>query len=517
VSAFELLPSITVTATLDGVSSKSATVTVNRSAGTAETPSAPPSAPPATPPVTTPPATPPAGGDTDATPADPVVVPVVIVEVEVESVGADVEDGVATVELDDDAVEEILEAIEDAIADLDDDEALVIGFSVDFGEEDIDDIDEVIFGIPAAIAEALAEALDDGADVSIVVDLGLAAIEFDAETLAAIIGDGDEDIIISVAKPDIDDEDIAELIGDRPVFSFSVSVGGEKVTEFANPVSVSIPYTLSADEDPLAIVIWYVDADGEYKVVRGVYADGKVNFVINHFSMFVIAYLDVDFADTAGKWFADAATFVGARELIIGVGFDGDFDGDKALTREEFLSTLMRAYNIPLDDSAELIFTDVDEDSPYAPYLATAFKLGITTGRTATTFGFGGTVERQEMFVFLYRILDAIDELPAAIAGRATLADFPDADKVGAYAVNAISVLLEGGLISGMGAGIYSGTFSPLNTADRAAMATLVYRLLTGSLAPDVVPAPAAPAAAAAADVVDDCDDDDEDCCDDCE
>ncbi|MFB4162067.1 5'-nucleotidase C-terminal domain-containing protein [Geomicrobium sp. JSM 1781026] len=88
------------------------------------------------------------------------------------------------------------------------------------------------------------------------------------------------------------------------------------------------------------------------------------------------------------------------------------------VSRGEFLKSMMTSLDVEVHhyDTESLPFEDVNDE--YKPYVAAALELGITTGRTETTFGTDDPVTRAHASLFLTRAmnlqtdnLDAIERL----------------------------------------------------------------------------------------------------------
>lgn len=150
----------------------------------------------------------------------------------------------------------------------------------------------------------------------------------------------------------------------------------------------------------------------------------------------------------------------------------------------------------------------------YTGYLATAKKLGISAGVGNNMFAPEKEITRQEMFTLLYNALKAIGQLPRphgrAVGGAddqpgthrqaaseadeqtggngqivseagnlpvgdigKTLSDFSDAGDIAPWAMDAIKLLVEAGIIQGSG-----NRLSPKDTTTRAQMAQVIYNLL---------------------------------------
>lgn len=91
-------------------------------------------------------------------------------------------------------------------------------------------------------------------------------------------------------------------VGSRPVVSLSLYIDG-KQTDWNNPeapVTVSIPYTPAEGEDENAIVLYYIDGNGNLICVTDGRYDpetGSVTFSTTHFSDYAVGYNPVFFAD----------------------------------------------------------------------------------------------------------------------------------------------------------------------------------------------------------------------------
>ncbi|HWQ78712.1 MAG TPA: choice-of-anchor I family protein [Anaerovoracaceae bacterium] len=275
-----------------------------------------------------------------------------------------------------------------------------------------------------------------------------------------------------------DRSNLPDEVGDRPVISLSLLLDGTQA-DWDNPdapVTVSIPYTPTAEEraNPESIVIWYIDGSGDAVCVpNGRYdpATGTVTVNITHFSDYAVAYNKTSFSDvSAGVWYNKAVSFIAARDITTGTG-GGSFSPDAKLTRGQFLVMLMRAYEIAPDRNTASNFSDAG-NTYYTGYLAAAKRLGISDGVGNNLFAPEKEITRQEMFTLLYNALNEIDKLPAGNAGK-SLSSFTDAGQIAAWANDAMTALVETGVIAGS-----DGKLTPAGTTSRAEMSQVLYNLL---------------------------------------
>ncbi|HWP80158.1 MAG TPA: S-layer homology domain-containing protein, partial [Candidatus Acidoferrum sp.] len=317
-----------------------------------------------------------------------------------------------------------------------------------------------------------------GAQDSITVENDAASVTLPSDMLTGLglTGKNAELVIEAVDADDLSD-DIKAKIGDRPVISVTLEIDGKQVS-WSNPdapVTVSIPYTPAAGEDPNSIVVWYIDGEGNAVCVpNGRYdpATGTVTFEVTHFSLYAVAYNKVGFTDVAaGQWYEDAVSFIAARGITTGTGDGSTYSPGVTLTRAEFLVLMMRAYGIAPDTNPTNNFADAG-NTYYTGYLAAAKRLGITNGVGDNLYAPNRPITRQEMFTLLYNALDVIGKLPVGDSGK-TLSSFTDASQIASWAQEAMALLVKTGTVGGSG-----GMLTPTSTTTRAEMAQVLYNLL---------------------------------------
>ncbi len=179
------------------------------------------------------------------------------------------------------------------------------------------------------------------------------------------------------------------------------------------------------------------------------------------------AYQDID----SGDWFYEAA--VRAKELNIMTGMSQkNFEPDTLVTREMFLTALerMKIHN-GISFSTFSAFSDIKEDKYYTKAVKWAEYNGITKGISASEFGIGLNVTRQQIVTFIYRYLQdgyiKINLKPA----QSPAAEF--FDRPSEYAKEAVDYMRSTGIIDGMG----DGKFEPDAPATRAQIAAMLVRL----------------------------------------
>ena len=178
----------------------------------------------------------------------------------------------------------------------------------------------------------------------------------------------------------------------------------------------------------------------------------------------VLPFVDVNVND----WFYNDVVYVYVNGLMNGTSAT-TFAPYGITTRGQIVTILWRLEGQPAVSGA-CPFTDVAVGSYYETAITWAAANGIVTGYDATTFGPDDQITREQMAAILYRY--AMGKQLASPALVNNLAVFTDADKISAYAVEAMNWAVGQGLINGMG----DGTVAPQGQAIRAQAAAILHR-----------------------------------------
>ncbi|WP_226392623.1 S-layer homology domain-containing protein [Ructibacterium gallinarum] len=151
------------------------------------------------------------------------------------------------------------------------------------------------------------------------------------------------------------------------------------------------------------------------------------------------------------------------KQIVNGAG-DGNFYPENSVTREEFLKMLLLAMDVETTGT-DTAFADVDSSQWYAPYVATAYEMGIVKGVDETTFGIGQPISRQDMAVMADRMLAA-----EGITGEDAALNYTDASEIADYAAESVSALTGLSIMNGN----ENNQFLPEANATRAEAAKIV-------------------------------------------
>lgn len=168
-------------------------------------------------------------------------------------------------------------------------------------------------------------------------------------------------------------------------------------------------------------------------------------------------------------WACESITALTEKGIVNGMG-DNTFKPEGTVTREQYLSMLVRAFGFT-DENAAADFTDVEKDSWYFGAVSVAQSLGICSGYEDGSFGIGKEITREEMAVMAYRSA-LIAEL--GIESSDENIAWKDSGEISHFAYDAVASLNKAGVIKG----ISEEKFSPKTTATRAQAAVIIQRLL---------------------------------------
>lgn len=170
------------------------------------------------------------------------------------------------------------------------------------------------------------------------------------------------------------------------------------------------------------------------------------------------------YSDTAGKSCRFAAEWMRNTGIFVGENVNGNgcFNPEKEVSRSEFLTMLVGALEIPLEEDAS--YTGFTDEAPdwLKPYLAAAMRSGLTTGwPEGDVFNGEVPITGAEAAVMVQNALDL-----AAVQEDEPVAAVEDAEAVPAWAKQALDVL------SGYGIKLYANA-----NVTRGEAAEVMYRI----------------------------------------
>lgn len=371
-----------------------------------------------------------------------------------------VEDGKATLELDEKKALSAIAGIAAAAAALKDatgEEIKTQTITIDLGKVDQD---EVAVGLSTALVEEAIKA-------------NLGAVEFAIEDLKIAIpigGQFNQAVDLTVNRSEATSEVTGGLPAASDVYDFSLNIGGQPVSRFDKPVQLSIPVNGSDDVDTDLLTLAKI-IEGKLEYYGGKYSNGSVRELRDTFSSYVVVENKVSFDDTAAveAWAGRAIEVIAAKGAINGKA-EGVFDPSANVTRAEFAKMLVHALDLD-NSSAKEGFADVKAGDWFAPYVASAYEKGIINGRSATKFDPTAKITRAEMATMVTRALKYIYGTANVENLNEALAAFSDAGQISGALAEGVAFAANYGIVVGN-----EGKFAPNNNASRAQAAVIIYR-----------------------------------------
>jgi len=169
------------------------------------------------------------------------------------------------------------------------------------------------------------------------------------------------------------------------------------------------------------------------------------------------------------QWYHEGIDFVLENGLMNGMS-ETQYAPNGTLTRAQVVTVLYRLAGEPGVDGLNNPFTDVAEDQWYTDAIVWAAGEGVVKGMTDTLFAPSEPITREQLVTIMFRYSgeSAVEE--------DFLADYADAAKVSAYAVDAMNWAIANGIIEG----VSETQLSPKTTSTRAQYATILERYVVG-------------------------------------
>ena len=185
--------------------------------------------------------------------------------------------------------------------------------------------------------------------------------------------------------------------------------------------------------------------------------------------------------DIVGHWAENDITWVMDMGLFKGTTATS-FNPNGTMTRGMFVTVLGRYAGVDPDAYEDWylpeLYTDVNADKYYAPYINWATRHGLTSGTSAGKFSPDQPITREQMAVFLVRFSECYGYVFEQIREDVP-ASFTDQSSIASYARNAVEIMRACGLITGRKNADGSFKFDPKALATRAECATVFHSMFS--------------------------------------
>ena len=318
--------------------------------------------------------------------------------------------------------------------------------------------DDLIVNFPEGYADLLS-----GVN-SFTFDTPRADMEFDAKAIAEIAA-VKESVQFRFGHEE-PKETLEELLKDKYEY-YDIS---STATFTEGSIKVTLPYEATSDIVGKYAVVYSYNA--EEKKLENIgssasYAPGAMSFETSKVMPYVITIEAVGFEDIENHWARDYINFVATRGIFNGRS-ETEFDPDTALSRGMLVTVLGRLEQIDVS-GYNCMFTDVDKNLYYAPYIEWARQNNIVGGVGDNKFEPDRSVTRQEIAVIVSRYLE--------FKGKTLKTDaltYSDSANIDSWAKESVNKAGNAGIITGVGT-----EFQPKNEATRAQAATILQRIIS--------------------------------------
>ena len=218
--------------------------------------------------------------------------------------------------------------------------------------------------------------------------------------------------------------------------------------------------------------------------------DNTITVPFEKFGYYRVMYMDNSFDDVTNHPWARNDLDTVYSKGIMNAYSSYSFMPNVEITRGEFVTLLVKIFELPLNYEGEGTFNDVFQIDPFSnglyeyKYIETAARAGIVRGTTGNTFMPSASITRQDAALMIARAaeLKMESDMSKSLANLQEV--FTDANQIDTYALPAVEAVVEAKLMEGKENGLLTGSdevtyrFDPLETMTRAEAATIAMRVL---------------------------------------
>lgn len=205
--------------------------------------------------------------------------------------------------------------------------------------------------------------------------------------------------------------------------------------------------------NPQRLCVYFIDdKTGEWIYAGGRIVNGKLSFLPEHYSTYVIAESTKTFSDISTHWAKESIEAMVARQISKGIS-DNLFAPNQSITRAEFAVLIARALGLDTSTNESNPFSDVAGNAWYAAEVSKVTAINIVTGDNGK-FRPNDNISRQEMAVMLSRAYSYTGTSTSA-AGEIS---YTDKGSIASWAYNGVTQMSNLKMMSGYPDGSFGGT-----------------------------------------------------------
>ena len=315
--------------------------------------------------------------------------------------------------------------------------------------------DKVIVNFPAGYADLLS-----GVN-SFTFSTPKADMKFDSKAIEEIAAV--EDSVQFILGNDFPKDKLSSLINTKYDYYDITST----MTFDEGNITVTLPYEATSDTVGKYAVVYSFDGEKLDNIgSSATYTPGAITFETSKVMPYIITVESLGFEDIETHWAKDYINFVAARGIFNGRS-EAEFDPDSDLSRGMLVTVLGRLEQIDVS-GYNCMFSDVDKNLYYAPYIEWARQNGIVGGVGDNKFEPDRSVTRQEIAVIVTRYLEFKNKTL-----KTDSITYSDGTNIDSWAKDSVNKVGNAGIITGVGT-----EFQPKQNATRAQAATILQRII---------------------------------------
>ncbi|MGI5942781.1 MAG: S-layer homology domain-containing protein, partial [Pelotomaculaceae bacterium] len=256
---------------------------------------------------------------------------------------------------------------------------------------------------------------------------------------------------------------------------YEFSVDGRTTYDFAKKVALTLqfnPSRIGANEVPA--IYFYDGPSSEWINLGGTVSGSTITVAVDHFTKYAVFAVPKPadpveapppagtFNDIAGHWAQSKIEELVALGVVNGYP-DGSFKPDGTITRAEFTTMLVKAFE--LSPQTGKVFADTSRHWA-RDYIATAEAYRLVSGYNAGTFGPDDLITREQTALMIVKA--------AGLTMISEETSFADNSAISGWAKDAVATAVANGLMKGYPDNI----FRPLGSATRAEAVTVILSAL---------------------------------------
>jgi hypothetical protein len=221
--------------------------------------------------------------------------------------------------------------------------------------------------------------------------------------------------------------------------------------------------------------------------------DVKANTItvpFDSFGYYQVMYMDRSFDDVISHpWARNDLDTVYSRGLMNNRQSMNVFQPYDPISRGEFVTLLVKIFDIPLNYDDNMTFNDVFKQDPFNDglydyrYIETAARAGIVRGNTGGAFLPADSITREQAASMIAKAARMTMSTDSAKSLAALQKMYTDANQIELYALPAVEAISKAKLVSGMQNVLTSGTkptyrYAPKDTFSRAEAAVIALKVM---------------------------------------